>query len=294
MDTEFVADEKKTTVVETVSVQDVSPTSSNFERGTGALEPKHTLRQNLRIYRGRLTERSLVKAFFQPFPLIVFPSVLFSTVVSGAFTTWAMISSLVTHQILLFPPYNLQPDTLAYVGLPASIVSLFASLGAGYLSDWMIKWMARRNGGVYEPEFRLIMMVPAVIFSTLGFLILGPLYARHAPVVQLVVCGLLFHIANPFAGSASITYIFDTMQNTSTEAFVATSLFKHLFSFLATTYVPSWFATVGPIRTYQTLAILNLSFASLAIPMYIYGKKLRGAVSLWTCAGSVGSLLIHQ
>lgn len=69
------------------------------------------------------------------------------------------------------------------------------------------------------------------------------------------------------------------MQNTSTEAFVATSLFKHIFMFIATNFVPGWFSKVGPVKCYQTLAILNLVFASLAIPMYVFGKRLRGMVA---------------
>lgn len=275
-------DDKKAQVV--MTTEDLGFKSSSTGSGSSikstesALDVKHTWRQNLVLYRGRLTDRSLIKAFFQPFPLMIFPSVLFSTVVNGAFFTWTLTSGIITHQVLLYPPYNLKPDMLAYVGLPGSVVGLLSSVVAGIASDWLIKFMAHRNNGVYEPEYRLIMMIPAVLFSTIGFLALGPLYARHAPVAQIVIAGLLFHLGGPFATSACITYIFDTMQNTSTEAFVATSLFKHIFMFMATSYVPGWFAKVGPVKCYQTLAILNLVFASMAIPMYVFGKRLRGAV----------------
>jgi hypothetical protein len=137
-------------------------------------------------------------------------------------------------------------------------------------------------------------MIPAVLFSTLGFLLLGPLYANHASVAKLVLTGLVFHISGPFAGSACVTYIFDTMQNASTEAFVATSLFKHLFMFLATKFVPTWFAKVGPISAYRTLAILNLVFAAMTIPMYIFGKRLRGAVSIFFDMVQDNSLKSHE
>jgi hypothetical protein len=243
-------------------------------------DPKHTLCHNLKIYRGRVTDRSLIKAFFQPFPFMVFPAVIFSTVVNGAFITWSMISGIISHQVLLYPPYNLQPDTLAYLSLPASVVGLIFSVTAGLFSDKMIQWMAHRNNGIYEPEYRLILMVPAVVFSTIGFFLLGPLYENHASVVKLVLTGLMFHISGPFASSACMTYIFDTLHNSSTEAFVAASLFKHIFVFFATSYVPSWFAKVGPISVYRTLVILNLSFAALTIPMYVFGKRLRGAVRI--------------
>jgi hypothetical protein len=285
----FSADNKKSKVIVTEDISELSrsntSSSSSFQKSSvesvhgTALEPKFTTRQNLRIWRGRVTDRSFIKAFFQPFPLMVFPSVLFSTVINGAFVTWSMMSTIITHQVLLYPPYNLQPDTLAYIGLPGSIVGLLSACAAGFLSDWMIKFMARRNNGIYEPEYRLLMMIPAVFFSTVGFVFLGPAFAHHAKVVKIVILGLMFHIAGPFAHSACVTYIFDTMQNTSTEAFVASSLAKHVFMWACTTYVPIWFSKVGPIKCYQTLAILNLSFAALGVPMYIFGKRLRGYVS---------------
>jgi hypothetical protein len=282
----FNSDGKKSTVEVTEDIRELSRSdSSNSSTSqpasiTGtALEPKHTLRQHLRIYRGRVTDRNFFKAFLQPFPLMLFPSVLFSTVISGAFTTWAQISGIIQHRVLLYPPYELQPDTLAYIGLPGSIVNLLASCAAGYSSDWLIRYMARRNGGVYEPEYRLVMMIPAVFFSSIGFFLLGGAFANHVGVAKIVVLGLCFHIAGPFAHSASVTYIFDTMGNSSTEAFVAAGLAKHIFMWAATTYVPAWFDAVGPIKCYQTLAILNLSFAALGVPMYIFGKRLRGVVS---------------
>jgi len=273
---------KKDTIIVTEDLGKLTPattSNSSINGNNSAYEKKLTWIQHLKLYRGRLTDRSFFKALVQPFPLMVFPSVLFSTIVNGAMLTWAVISGIINHQVMLYPPYNLQPDVLAYISLPGSAVGLISSLAAGFLSDWLIKFMSKRNRGVYEPEFRLILMIPAAIFSTIGFMILGPLYQRHAPVAQIVITGLLFHVAGPFASSACVTYIFDTMQNTSTEAFVATSLFKHIFIFLATTYVPSWFAKTGPVKTYQTLAILNLAFAAVGIPMYIFGKRARGMVA---------------
>jgi hypothetical protein len=266
-----------------ITVKETAVIESSEPEPEASLEPKWTLRQQIVIYRGRVSDRSFFKALVQPFPLLLFPAVIFATVVNGAFVTWLSVASVTRIQVISFPPYNLSPDKLAYIGLPGSVVALLASVGSGLLSDKAIQFMSRRNGGIYEPEFRLILMVPAVLFSTLGFLTLGQAYAQKASVVKLVALELFFQIGSPFASSASITYIFDCLgnarKNTTTEAFVAASLFKALFSAVASLYVPAWFARVGPINCYTTLAVLNMSFAALTIPMYIFGKRLRGAVS---------------
>jgi hypothetical protein len=205
---------------------------------------------------------------------------MYANIVNGAFITWMMISGIISMQVLLYEPYNLTPDILAYVGLPGSAVGLISAVTAGMLNDWGVKKLSKMNKGIYEPEFRLLAMIPATIFSTLGFYLLGPAYRDHYSVVKLVAIGLLFHVAGPFASSACITYIFDTQGKSTTEAFVATALLKSVFIAIATKTVPAWYKHVGPMKCFNTLAILNLCFACLTVPMYVYGKRLRGYVSV--------------
>lgn len=37
------------------------------------------------------------------------------------------------------------------------------------MNDWICLKLARRNRGIYEPEFRLVLMVVVVILGTAGF-----------------------------------------------------------------------------------------------------------------------------
>jgi hypothetical protein len=255
-----------------------SADSTELGTGTADERPK-TYLELLKVWNGRLTDRSMIQAVLQPFPLFMFPSVLFSVIISGAFSTWLAISSLVSGQILFYPPYSLPPDKIVYIGLPGSFVGLFSAMFAGWFSDKIIKYLAHRNKGIYEPEYRLLMMIPAILFSTIGFFMMGPAYARHDSVLRLVLISQVFYVAGPFATLAGYTYILDTQPKNVPEAIVAISLTRSLFVFFTNQYVPKWFARVGPIVCYQTLGVLNISFGLLTIPMYIYGKRIRGAVS---------------
>jgi hypothetical protein len=172
----------------------------------------------------------------------------------------------------------LKPDQLAYINLPGSFVNLFTSIFSGIFSDWLIKFLSRRNNGIYEPEFRLLLMIPATIFSTMAFLLLGPAYQYKWSVGRIIGCGLCFQLSAPFAANAAMTYIYDTQKTTTTEAVVASALVKSIFGYFVTRHVPAWFAKVGALHAFKVLAILNFSFACLTIPMYIFGKRLRGAV----------------
>lgn len=78
--------------VEIVEIENISPTSTMHT--VQIPEQKLTWRQQQKVFRGRVTQRSLIQAFVQPFPLLLFPSVLFATFVNGAFTTWLQMSGL--------------------------------------------------------------------------------------------------------------------------------------------------------------------------------------------------------
>ncbi len=39
---------------------------------------------------------------------------------------------------------------------------------AGVLADWSTKLMIRRSKGVYEPEFRIVLVIPQLIFGCVG------------------------------------------------------------------------------------------------------------------------------
>jgi hypothetical protein len=279
----FLGDSKKGNVTQT-EVYELTPVVTQGKPGRvvkdSANEPKHTFRQNLRLFRGRITYRSMKRSFFQPFPVMLIPNVVFATVIHGTFLTWIISSTIIQHQILLFAPYNVKPNILSYLTLPGSAVNLVTALFAGTLSDWLIQFCARHNNGIYEPEFRLFMLIPATICTSTGFAILGPLYHAEARVWKIVAAGLCFHMAGPFASSGTIPYIFDTMQNASTEAFVTVSFFRHAFILLAQSFIPLWLEQRGPLHLFRTLLIVNICIALSAIPMYFFGKRLRGVVSL--------------
>lgn len=38
------------------------------------------------------------------------------------------------------------------------------------ISDWSVKWAAKRNNGIYEPEFRLFLLVPMFILDIAGYI----------------------------------------------------------------------------------------------------------------------------
>lgn len=53
-------------------------------------------------------------------------------------------------------------------GLPPFVGTLMGTFASGPFSDWFVKVCAKRNKGVFEPEFRLILLAPFALFVAIG------------------------------------------------------------------------------------------------------------------------------
>lgn len=236
--------------------------------------------QKLRLFRGRLSGDSFWKGAYKPIPLIAYPAVLFSTVVYGSYFTWLLTISVLSVTAFSSPPYNLGPAQIGLTNLPLLIVGLIGSPLSGWMADAVVKSMARRNNGVFEPEFRLTLMLIATPLATAGFLGFGISVQNGAPLVWPILFMSLHSLSVPFASQASLTYVIDCHAKDANQAFVTINFTKAVFTFLATTYANGLYAKMGPRGVFDAITVVNLAICSLTIPAYVFGKRFRGIVSV--------------
>jgi hypothetical protein len=104
---------------------------------------------------------------------MLFPNVFWAFCLNGV-TLGTNIAIATTYgQILASPPYNWGQDTVSYINIGQIVVSLLCLPLLGSASDWIIKWRARRNGGVHEPEARLFTLIGPVAIGTLSVILYG-------------------------------------------------------------------------------------------------------------------------
>ncbi|KAL5424722.1 hypothetical protein PMIN06_010676 [Paraphaeosphaeria minitans] len=77
------------------------------------------------------------------------------------------------------------------------------------MADWATKAMAHRNKGVFEPEFRLVLMLIAVPFATVGFIGFGYSLHNAASIYQVMAFFSIYSFSVPFTSQASLTYVID-------------------------------------------------------------------------------------
>jgi hypothetical protein len=134
------------------------------------------------------------------------------------------------------------------------------------------------NRGIYEPEFRLVLMVPVALLGTAGFFGFGAAvhYQTHwsGPVLTFG----LANMALAFGSGCVFGYVLDAHSTLSEEAFVAINS-RNLLTFGLTYFVNDWLAADGALRVFCTLGGLFLFVCALTVPLWMFGKRARSFIA---------------
>lgn len=255
-----------------------SPSAPHSDHST-SVPTRKTFGQSLSPFDGRKTDESFFKLFFRPFPLFVQPAFLWACLIQGTMIGWTVFIGVVLAAIFLGPPlfWNEVDTGYAYVG--PFLGAVLGFIIAGLLADWSAKFLTKRNGGIYEPEFRIWLVVPQLIFGCLGlygFAItsVGTLRGEYHWVVPIIFFG--FEVCGMVIGAvASSLYIVDAYRDLAVEGFTCLIIFKNMFSFGLTFKAYDWLVEGGIRETFIALASVQVVICLLSIPMYVYGKRNR-------------------
>lgn len=243
-------------------------------------QPAKTFVQQLKPYHGRLNQDKWLKVMVRPFVLYSYPAVLWSSAVYACSIGWLIVISE-TMAIIYRDPTSYNFDALQ-TGLVYVSPFLGGVLGtgvAGKISDIIVRAMARRNGGLYEPEFRLIMAIPIMLTTCIGLMGFGwSAQQKDHWMVPTAFFGIL-SFGCALGSTTSITFCVDSYRQYAGEALVTLNFSKNvLHGLVFSLFVSHWMADDGPRKVYIWLGIIQLLLQLTTIPLFIYGKRLR----MWT------------
>ncbi|RFU33959.1 hypothetical protein B7463_g2387, partial [Scytalidium lignicola] len=233
----------------------------------------------LAVFRGRVSDVSFWGQVVLPFPLFLYPAVIFGSFVYGTFFAFLVALSVVSVPLFSAPPYNLTPSQVGLTNIPLLFAGLLGAPISGWMADWVIRTMAKRNNGTYEPEFRLTLMAVGGALSIAGFAGLGISAEMGAPIAYPLAFESLQSLAVPFASQAAYAYVTDCHPVNANQAFVTIGLVKAILTFISTTFINGWFETQGPKTVFLIIAAINFGLVLLTIPMYVFGKRFRSLVA---------------
>jgi hypothetical protein len=157
-----------TTVTETSS--DTGKEGSTDEVVAVSPFPKKTYLQELKPWSSIKPTSSLLNMFFRPWPLIVYPAVLYSFITFATTIGFSICVTVTNPPIFQKPPYNMSPGINSLIKVPALIGILLGSLYSGFMIDRYAQWYARRHNGTFEPETRLVALVVPFFLVPVGLL----------------------------------------------------------------------------------------------------------------------------
>ncbi|KAJ5966294.1 hypothetical protein N7481_013008 [Penicillium waksmanii] len=239
--------------------------------------PKKTYLQKLSLWSDSpVSFGQVAKHSYQPF-LIMFsiPAVLFMAVEYGIMTACTTVPVTTLSSVMTLPPYNFGSAQIGLMGIPPFIGTCLATVICGPLSDSIALYLAKRNGGIYEPEMRLwlclvfVPLVPAGLFMFGIGLNNGSHWILPAFGLGVSAFGVV-----P-ASSAALTYLTDAYTDIIADSVVALTFIRNVISTLFVFALQPWVDRVGLNWFYITFGLITM-VVMLGNVLFIYfGKTFR-------------------
>ncbi|KAK3370584.1 major facilitator superfamily domain-containing protein [Podospora didyma] len=213
----------------------------------------------------------------RPLILLTYPSILYSAAVYACCMGWLVILSETMALVYRTPStYNFSALSAGLVYLSPFIGGVLGTAVAGRASDIMVQAMARRNGGVFEPEFRLVMVAPVALTTAIGLMGFGwSAQAHDAWIVPTIFFGVV-SFGCALGSTTAITFCVDSYPQFAGEALVTLNFSKNIFHGLVfSLFVTGWVEADSFKSVFIWIGIIQLILLVFTVPMYMYGKRAR-------------------
>ncbi|KAF0318178.1 hypothetical protein GQ607_014546 [Colletotrichum asianum] len=248
-------------------------TQSNVDR---------TIRMNTYRERMRLvtpTSESLLRVFILPLHVITLPHVLFTALQFASGVCWLVLFMSVVSVVFSAPPYNFDTAAVGYMTLGPFVGNIFGSLYGGPFADWAVLRLAKRNGGLFEPEMRLYPLFLPVITMAGGIVMFGVTADRGMHWIYPSIGGAFFAFGLGANGDITFTLLIDTYRELTAEAFVGVAFIRNAVSVGVPSALVPWMSSMGLSNMYILSGAIALVIGLLYVPMIIWGKRIRTALA---------------
>jgi MFS family permease len=133
-----------------------------------AIPQKATFRQSLALFNGRKTDEQFWKLLLRPLPLFLQPAFFWACLIQGLMIGWTVFIGVILAQFFIATPLWWGEVKTGYAYTAAFIGAILGFVIAGSMSDWTARYMTKWNKGIYEPEFRIVLVIPQMILGCAG------------------------------------------------------------------------------------------------------------------------------
>lgn len=212
--------------------------------------------------------------------VFLYPPVIFSGLV------WGIQDALLTFYITVEeddyynPPYNYTNKAVAIMNVPTLIGAIIGCVYAGIISDYASIWMAKRNNGIQEAEYRLWFLILPAIICPPALVCFGIGTDRGWSWVPNYIALGVIGFGFGSSGDVSMSYLMDAYPEMIIEMMCGVAVINNLLGCIFTFCCSPMLAALGNSKGFGVMAAFEFAIMISAIPMMIYGKRTR----IWTKA----------
>ncbi|KIW72564.1 hypothetical protein PV04_00746 [Phialophora macrospora] len=268
--------EREETFPEKGPVTDSTATASTIPVTASTYRVK-TYRDKLSLWtHSGISASQFLRMMYRPVLIFFqFPNITWAGFMYGSSLAWYNVYNATTSVILSSPPYNFSPAMVGLSYVAPLIGTLIAGALTGPVSDWYTLKLARRAGGLREPEQRLWGLVLYCILMPVGLILWGIGAAHKLHWAVLLLGSILNGYCNVAGGSYAIAYNVDSFKEIAGESIVSVILCRNSMSFGFNYAITPWIAQQGLQDTFIAVSILSCAFGCTFLLMVWKGKYLR-------------------
>ncbi|KAJ5771134.1 uncharacterized protein N7511_003185 [Penicillium nucicola] len=257
-------------------------TNSHFglnETGTGIDHsiPLKTARQRLALFTTSTGPTGhFIKQIYTPVQVLVtIPAVSYVMIQYSSALVWFTVVATTQSEYLALPPYNFGTTGIGLLNVPPFIGSVLGCIWGGPVSDWSIKFLARRNEGIYEPEMRLyISFLPAIV-GPVGLFLYGYSVSEGLPWIFPCLGSGFYGFSMAALIPIALTYLTDSYNKILGTALIGVSFAQYMVATIIIFALDPWINGMGLYNTFTVIGCLAIGCNLLCIPMILFGKKWR-------------------
>jgi hypothetical protein len=247
-----------------------------------------TWRSDLRVYTGPVDWKAAADCWVHMGQCILFPNVLWIIMMNSCVLGIYVVMVSEFSSILVAPPYNFPFTSLGFVQGGQIVVSIIMVPVLGYGTDILTKRLARRNDGIFEPEFRLIPFIlpcTIVVISCVFFGLAGSHPFSWSPWVVIISYNAEYF---GFIGIVLLgfTYSLNSFPERAAPILVLICAVREIVSFGISFGVTGFISSQGYQGALIICAIIMGILSLFGLPIFIYGKQIRSAVGKWATTNS--------
>ncbi|KAF5011312.1 hypothetical protein FDECE_2562 [Fusarium decemcellulare] len=220
--------------------------------------------------------RTVWKDLYEPFQILAtFPAVMFAALQYGWSVAMLSILAITQSSLYSLPPYNFSTAGIGNMNIPPLVGAILGTLFGGPFVDYMIVQIAKRRGGIYEPETRLWLFLLPGLSMTIGCLVYGLTISQGMPwVINAVGAGFIgFSIGG--CGDIALTYVQDSYHFIIGPALTSVVFVRNVLATVLVFAATPWMEGMGVYNMFVVMGCIATAVALTCVPLIVWGRKFR-------------------